>query len=68
VTAIYQVTSLATGRIVYRATSRQSASYDRGNQAFANERAKLDAETRAAILVADDIHLNLAAAAASGRI
>jgi LPS-assembly lipoprotein len=68
VTATYKVTSLASGQIVYRATTRQSASYDRGNQAFANERAKLDAETRAAILVADDIHLGLAAAAASGRI
>ena len=68
VTATYQVTSLASGQIVYRATSRQSASYDRGNQALPNERAKLDAETRAAILVADDIHLSLAAAAASGRI
>jgi LPS-assembly lipoprotein len=68
VTATYRVTSLATGQIVYRATSRQSASYDRGNQAFANERAKLEAETRAAVLVADDIHLSLAAAAASGRI
>jgi LPS-assembly lipoprotein len=68
VTATYQVTSLATGQIIYRATSRQSASYDRGNQAFSNERAKLDAETRAAVLTADDIHLSLAAAAARGRI
>jgi LPS-assembly lipoprotein len=68
VTATYVVTALATGQIAYRATTRQSASYDRGNQAFANERAKLDAETRAAILAADDIHLALAAAAAAGRI
>jgi LPS-assembly lipoprotein len=68
VTATYQVTSLTTGQILYRATGRQSASYDRGNQAFANERAKLDAETRAAVLLADDIHLSLSAAAAAGRI
>lgn len=68
VTATYQVSSVTTGQIVYRATSRQTASYDRGNQAFANERAKLDAETRAAVLAADDIHLGLAAAAAGGRI
>jgi LPS-assembly lipoprotein len=68
VTATYVVTSIATGQIVMRATSRQSASYDRVNQAFANERAKLDAESRAAVLAADDIHLSLAAAAASGRI
>jgi LPS-assembly lipoprotein len=68
VTATYQVKSIATGKIVLRATSRQSASYDRGNQAFANSRAKLDAETRAAVLAADDIHLSLAASAAAGRI
>jgi LPS-assembly lipoprotein len=68
VSATYEVTSIATGQIVLRATSRQSASYDRVNQAFANERAKLDAETRAAVLAADDIHLSLSAAAASGRI
>jgi LPS-assembly lipoprotein len=68
VTANFQEVSLATGEIVYRATSRQSASYDRGNQAFANDRARLDAETRAAVLVADDINLSLAAAAATGRI
>ncbi len=68
VTATYQVRAVTTGQIVYRATARQSASYDRGNQAFANERAKLDAETRAAVLAADDIHLSLSAAAANGRI
>jgi LPS-assembly lipoprotein len=68
VTATYTVTSLASGQIVYRATTRQSASYDRVNQVFANERARLDAETRAAILAADDIHLSLAAAAAAGRL
>jgi LPS-assembly lipoprotein len=68
VIATYDVTSLATGKIVYRSVTRQSASYDRTNQAFANSRARLDAETRAAVLAADDIHLTLAAAAASGRI
>ena len=68
VTAIYELVSLATGKIVLRATSRQSASYDRVNQGFANTRAKLDAETRAAQLAADDIHLALSAAAAGGRI
>jgi LPS-assembly lipoprotein len=68
VTATYVVTSVATGQIVLRATARQSASYDRVNQAFANERAKQDAESRAAALAADDIHLSLAAAAAAGRI
>ncbi len=68
VAATYEVTSAATGEIVLRATSRKSASYDRVNQVFANTRAKLDAETRAAVLVADDIQLALASAAATGRI
>ena len=68
ITATYEVTSITTGKIVLRSVTRQSASYDRTNQAFANSRAKLDAETRAAVLAADDIHLSLAAAAASGRI
>jgi LPS-assembly lipoprotein len=68
VTATYELTSIATGMILLRATTRQSASYDRVNQVFANTRAKLDAEDRAAVLAADDIHLALATAAATGRI
>ena len=68
VAATYQVTSLDTGEIVMRATSRGSATYDRVNQVFANTRAKLDAEDRAAVIVADDIHTRLAAAAARGGI
>jgi LPS-assembly lipoprotein len=68
VTTTYELTSVATGVIVLRATTRQSASYDRVNQVFANTRARLDAEDRAAVLAADDIHIALASAAATGRI
>ena len=68
VTTTYELTEAATGEIVLRATSRQSASYDRVNQIFANTRAKLDAENRAAVLAADDIHVRLASAAAQGTI
>ena len=68
VAATYQLTSAATGEIVLRATERSTATYDRTNQAFANTRAKLDAENRAAGQVAEGIHLKLAAAAARGVI
>ena len=68
VAATYEVRSVADDKIVYRSTTRQSASYDRVNQAFANERAKLDAENRAAVQAATDIRIRLAAAAANGII
>ena len=68
VAATFEVTSISTGKIVLRATSRGTASYDRVNQAFANSRARLDAENRAAGLVADDIRIRLSAAAANGVI
>jgi LPS-assembly lipoprotein len=68
VAATYEVRSVADDKIVYRSTSRQSASYDRVNQVFANTRARLDAENRAAALVATDIRVNLSAAAARGTI
>ncbi len=68
VTATYQVTALATGDVVVRATTRGTASYDRVNQVFANTRAQLDAEDRAAALVADDIRTRLAVATAQGTI
>lgn len=68
VAASYEVTSVATGQIVLRATSRGLATYDRINQEYANTRAHLDAEDRAAALAADDIRIHLAAAAAKGRL
>ncbi len=66
VTATYTVTSLATGDIVFRETSRATASYDRVNQVFANVRGRRDAENRAAVLLATDIRIRLSAAAARG--
>jgi LPS-assembly lipoprotein len=68
VSATYEVTSLATGQIVLRGTSRGTASFDRITQEYANTRARIDAENRAAALAADDIRIRLAAAAARGTI
>ncbi len=68
VAATWEVTSLATEKIVLRSTSRGTASFDRVNQVYANTRARLDAENRAAALVADDIRIRLSAAAAKGTI
>lgn len=66
VAVTYELTKLGSDRILLRSTSRGSASYDRVNSAFANTRAKIDAENRAAEVVADDIRLRVAAAAAKG--
>ncbi len=68
VAATYEVRSVADDKIVLRNTSRQSASYDRVNQLYANARAERDAENRAASLVAEEIRITLAAAAAKGTI
>lgn len=66
VSATYTVTSLDTGDIVFRETSRATASYDRVNQVFANVRGRRDAENRAAVTLANDIRIRLASAAARG--
>ena len=68
VTATYEVRSIASGDIVLRGTSRGVASFDRITQVFANTRARLDAENRAAAQAATDIRVRLAAAAANGVI
>ncbi len=68
VAATYEVVSVATGQIVLRGTSRGIASFDRVNQIYANTRAKLDAENRAAADAATDVRIRLAAAAAKGVI
>ena len=68
VSATYEVRSLETDDIVLRGTSRGSASFDRITQVYANTRAKLDAENRAAVQTATDIRIRLAAAAANGII
>ncbi len=68
VAATYEITLAATGKIVLRSTARSTASFDRVNQVYANTRARLDAENRAAALVADEIRIRLSAAAAKGTI
>jgi LPS-assembly lipoprotein len=68
VSATYEIKSVATGKIVLRDTSRGSASYNRTMQEYANQRAELDAENRAAEVAAEDIRLRLAVAAARGTL
>ena len=58
------MTKIGSNQILVRNTSRGTASYDRVNQDFANVRARIDAENRAAAVAADDIRLHLAAAVA----
>jgi LPS-assembly lipoprotein len=65
VTVTYELKEIATGQVILRSLNRGVASYDRSNQAFANQRARIDAEDRAAQQVADDIQLRLAAALAT---
>src|SRR5690606_30909808 len=55
VTVTYELKEIATGKVILRSLNRGVASYDRSNQAFANQRARIDAEDRAAQSVADDI-------------
>lgn len=66
VTVSYTLTKTGTDDIVLRETARGTASYDRSNQNYANIRAKLDAENRAAASAADEVRIRLAAATATG--
>lgn len=66
VAASYELTDIASQRIVTRGIARGVAAYDRSNQAFANTRAKRDAEDRAAASAADEIRLRIAAALVAG--
>jgi len=64
VAVTYEVSKIGSNQILVRNTSRGTASFDRVNQDFANVRARIDAENRAAAVAADDIRLRLAAAVA----
>jgi len=64
VTVTYEVSKIGSNEILIRNTSHGTASYDRVNQSFANVRAQLDAQDRAAAVAVDDIRIRLAAAAA----
>lgn len=64
--ATYEVVRIDTGDVLVKHTARSSASYTRSPQAFANTRAKIDAENRAAATAANEITIRVAAAAAKG--
>lgn len=66
VAATYEVTRIDTGALITRNTSRASAAYNRSNQAFANSRARIDAENRAAATVGNDIAIRVATVLAKG--
>lgn len=66
VAASYELTDIASQRIVTRGVARGVAAYDRSNQAFANTRARRDAEDRAAASAADEIRLRISAALVAG--
>jgi LPS-assembly lipoprotein len=68
VSVAYEIKSVATGQVVLRGTSRGTASYNRTMQEYANTRAELDAEDRAAAVAAEDVRLHLATAAAKGTL
>jgi LPS-assembly lipoprotein len=63
----YDLIERSTNRQIARGSARASASYTQLNQAFANDRARLDAENRAAVAAADDIRLRVATVLAGGR-
>ena len=56
----FTLTDLATGKVVHGGNAVARASYDRSEQIFANERAKLDAENRAARVVANSLKTRIA--------
>ena len=66
VAATYTVVRIDTGEEILRNPSRASAAYNRSNQEFANTRARIDAENRAAATVGNDIATRVAAAIATG--
>jgi LPS-assembly lipoprotein len=66
VTASYTLTPVGSEDVLVRETARGTASYDRSNQNFANIRALLDAENRAAAQAADEVRLRLATTMAAG--
>jgi LPS-assembly lipoprotein len=66
VAASYELTDVASQRIVARGVARGVSAYDRSNQAFANTRARRDAEDRAATSAAEDIRLRVSAALVAG--
>lgn len=64
-TANFMLTDNATQRTLLRGVSSADASYDFSSQRFANLRAQIDAENRAAKVIASDIRIRVAAYFAS---
>ena len=56
----FTLTDQTTGKVVHGGNVVARASYDRSEQIFANERAKLDAENRAARVVANSLKTRIA--------
>lgn len=63
--ARFSLTEQATGVVLFSGETESRASYEFNRQLFSNERAKIDAENRAARTVAEDIRLRLGAFFAS---
>ncbi len=61
INAVYTLTDNSTGEVVHGGTAFSRASYDSSRALFANERAELDAENRAAGVIADDIKTRISA-------
>ena len=66
VAVTYDLTKVGSDTVLQHATVRGTASYDRVNQIYANTRARLDAENRAAESAADQIQTRISAAVAKG--
>lgn len=65
VTIRYTLMDIATGEVIRNGTASAETRYQRSNSAFANERARQDAEERAAIAAADTVRLQISAALAT---
>ena len=59
--ATFTLVETATDKTVLTGTSFANAAYDFSNQRFANIRAQRDAQNRAGVVIANDIHIKLAA-------
>ena len=62
----FRVVKVGTDEVLVAGTSRANATYNFVNQVYANSRAKIDAENRAAEQVGNEIAVRVAAAVAAG--
>jgi len=59
--ADFTLIDVATGKVLYGGSTLARAAFDRTTQIFANQRAEIDAEDRAAKVVADNVKTRIAA-------